>query len=364
MLMECELKWALYYHLSKIGEYESGPKSLQLAWRLKHMKNIFLLFGELVHQIIEAEVNTLMETGEVLSVNKIRKRLSDMLNQTYSRSKNGLNQWYKDPKANPMLYEIYYDGGLSDTTIQSIRKRIDNCIKGFIHSATINKVITKGNVKVMESEKYRSFYLEGVRVVLSADLIYFDEENEIWGLVDWKTGKQSQDDIIQLSLYAMYLEKNYGANLSDIIVTNEYLENGASKSYILDTYQTDNLRNIALQSAKRMAELEENLHKSDEEVMEMFQKTENKQSCERCNFKAICTEDYRDVHISNYLKGIGRKEGEKKVKERDIEIMQEWVRSGMPVDEGLEEYLEESLYATEESHRSKLERMSEYLIRY
>jgi CRISPR/Cas system-associated exonuclease Cas4 (RecB family) len=365
MLMECEMKWALNYYLANRGEFETKHLYLQLAWRLKHMKNVFLLFGDLIHQIIETEIRTLFETGEVLSKTHINKRLSDMLNQSYCQSKSGLEMWYKEPKVNPMLFEIYYNGELNDTTIQFIKKKIEDCISGFMHSETMNKLITLRNVKIMEAEKFRSFYLDGVRVVLSADLIYHDEENDIWGIVDWKSGNQSQgNDIFQLTLYAMYLEKTYGANLSNIIVTNEYLETGTSKSYVLETYHTQSLQNIVLESAMRMAELEEYLHKPDDEVMDVFQKTKNTKLCERCNFKAICLKGHKDLHINNFLIGIGKKEGEKKVKERDIDMMREWVRSGISVDEGYAEFVEESPYETEDSYRSKLERMSELMIGY
>jgi len=319
---------------------------------------VYLLFGDMMHRIIETEINTLFETGEVLSRTTIKKRLSDMLNQSYSQSKN-LDLWYKDPKVNPILFEVYYSGGLSDTTIQFIKKKMDDCINGFMHSDTMNNLITKRNVKVMEAEKFRSFYLDGVRVVLSADLIYHDAVNDIWGIVDWKTGKQSQgNDILQLTLYAMYLEKTFGASFSDIVVTNEYLETGTSKSYVLEEYHTQNLRDIILQSAERMAELEENLNKPDDEVMDVFHKTENKEQCDRCNFKAICLPGYKDVYINNF---IGRKNGEIKVKERDIDMMREWVRSGMPVNEGYAEFVEESPYETEDSYTAKLERMSEIM---
>lgn len=200
MLMECEMKWALNYHLSKRGEFDSKPPLLQLAWRLKHLKNVFLLFGDLLHQNIEEEINTLMETGEVLTETKIKEKLRDMLEQSFRYSKIDLNLWYKDPKANTILYEIYYDGGLDDTTTQFIKQRLDKCVSGFINSKTIHELIVKGNVKIMEAEKFRSFYVDGVRVVLSADLIYHDQDNDIWGIVDWKTGKQSlQNDALQLS---------------------------------------------------------------------------------------------------------------------------------------------------------------------
>lgn len=355
------MKWALNYHISKRGEFDSKPPILQLAWRLKHLKNVFLLFGDLLHQIIEEEVNTFMETGEVLSETKIREKLNVMLEQSFRKSKNDLNLWYKDPKANTMLYEIYYDGGLGENTTEFIKQRIDKCVSGFIHSKTINELIIKGNVKIMEAEKFRSFYVDGVRVVLSADLIYHDQDNDVWGIVDWKSGKQTQHDALQLSLYAMYLENTYGAKLQDILVSNEFLESGTSKSYVIDTYETDNLRDLILQSAKRMAELEENLHKSDTEVMDVFHKTENKERCDTCNFKAICLDEQKDIHINNFLRGIGRKKGVRMVKERDIIMMREFVRSGMPVDERVVEFLEESPYETEDSYRAKLERMSEFM---
>jgi CRISPR/Cas system-associated exonuclease Cas4 (RecB family) len=365
MLMECEMKWALYYYIAKRGEFESKPPFLQLAWRLKHLKNVFLLFGELLHQIIEEEVNKFMETGEVLSETKIREKLSVMLEQSFRKFRNNLNLWYKDPQANTMLYEIYYDGDLGENTTEFIKQRIDKCVSGFIHSTTINELIIKGNIKIMEAEKFRSFYVDGVRVVLSADLIYHDQDNDVWGIVDWKSGKQSQHDALQLSLYAMYLENTYGANLSDILVSNEYLENGTSKSYVIDTYETVKLRNLIQQSAKKMAELEDNLQKSDTDVMGVFHKTENKERCVKCNFKAICLDEQKDIHINKFLRGIGRKKGERTVKEQDIVMMREFVRSGMPVDERVVDFfLEESPYETEDSYNSKLERMSEVLSGY
>lgn len=50
------------------------------------------------------------------------------------------------------------------------------------------------------------------------------------------------------------------------------------------------------------------------------------------------------------------------MKKADIETMREWVRSGMPIDESIQDYVEESVYETEDSYRDKLERMSEYMM--
>lgn len=52
------------------------------------------------------------------------------------------------------------------------------------------------------------------------------------------------------------------------------------------------------------------------------------------------------------------------MKELDIEMMRELVRGGMPVDYEVEEFFQESLYATEDSYTYKLERLSEYLSRH
>lgn len=307
--MECELKWVLNYYVAKWGESNSKSVTLQLAWRLKHLKNMYMLFGELMHQIIESEIKTLLETGEVLSEAKIKKWLRDKLNRSYSQTKYGLNLWYKEPRVNPMIFEIYYGGNLDKTLIQIIAKKIDECVSGFIRSKTINEVIAKRDVKIVEAEKYKSFYLDEVRVVLSADLVYLDQNNDIYGIVDWKSGKRSKDDSLQLTTYALYLEKTYGADLSDIELSNEYLEEGVNKNYTIDTYDIENLRSIIQASSKRMTELEENLRYPDDKILDTFQKTENERICEWCNFKAICSDELRNTHMNNFLKGIGRKSG-------------------------------------------------------
>lgn len=50
------------------------------------------------------------------------------------------------------------------------------------------------------------------------------------------------------------------------------------------------------------------------------------------------------------------------MKQKDIEMVREWIRSGMIVDEAIEVYVEENPFETEGSYRNKLERMSEYMI--
>jgi hypothetical protein len=53
------------------------------------------------------------------------------------------------------------------------------------------------------------------------------------------------------------------------------------------------------------------------------------------------------------------KKGKRTVKKLDMVMVREFLRSGMPLEEGISEFLEESPYETEDSYTSKLERMSE-----
>lgn len=365
MLMECETKYVLNYYLAKRGEFETKPPLLQLAWRLKNMTNVYLLIGDQIHQEIESEIRTLLETGELLNAKKIKEALNKNIEEIYKKAERGLERWYKDPTANSMLFEIYYDSSrLKEEVKQFIRRKVDTCVDGFINSFTLNEKIYSGKLQIMESEKYRSFMLEAIKVNLSADLIYFDTNCNEWGIVDWKSGKESAFDPIQLAIYGMYAEATYGANVNDLIVTNEYLEDGKNKCYKVDSSEFKEVKTMIKQSADRIMKLEESLSVRDGDVMDIFPKTENQKVCERCNFKAICLENYRDRHINNFLVGIGKKSRNKEVEMIDIELMRELVFNGMPVEHEVEVFLEESPYGTEESYTYKLERFSEYLSGY
>lgn len=71
------------------------------------------------------------------------------------------------------------------------------------------------------------------------------------------------------------------------------------------------------------------------------------------------------VKRGEFNKGIEKLKEEKPLKEKDnIELMREWVRSGMSVDDAVAEYLEEGPYETEDSYRIKSERLSECLIEW
>ncbi|MQR93702.1 hypothetical protein [Fictibacillus phosphorivorans] len=63
--------------------------------------------------------------------------------------------------------------------------------------------------------------------------------------------------------------------------------------------------------------------------------------------------------INNSYNTLVEKRGKRTVKKLDMVMVREFLLSGMPLEEGMSEFFEESPYETEDSYTSKLERMSE-----
>lgn len=314
MLMECESKWAFHYLLTQRGKFNDQSDIFSLAWRLKHMTNLPLYFGKIVHDAIEKEIYRIVKTGKQPDKIYLVEYIVNEFQDAYEKSKN-FGSWYREPRENLMFHELYYKSCNSKNFIESFKEKIEESIENFIKSDTISQMIRDEGIKLMEAEKYRSFEMDSVKIFLSADIIFQDRKNNNWKIVDWKTGRDSTDDPLQLAVYGLYLQNKHDISLEQIELVNEYLQSGMSKSYRLNKHIIQNLQHIFQQSMDKMIYLEEIINYVDEkDVLKVLDKTQIKERCERCNFKAVCQENLREEHIKRFALNTQCKS--KKVKEK------------------------------------------------
>lgn len=285
--LDCSRK---YYH--QYYEYHNGwsfdaPEENKSAYRLKNIKSIPLLLGDGIHRIIDRQLKNFLEGRRLFTEEEMMAIVTKVLNDAYQDSTKNRPSWFKWPKKYQMLYEIYYGDGLSPDTIAATKKKLEVCVKNFFASKTYQDILNNLEMQVLQSEDFHSFDVNGVDVFVVLDFVYQDFGQGKWIVVDWKTGKESEDDRQQLAFYALFLSREHGIPVEDIIIRNEYLLSGESREYKLTQFDIEAAQQVMHDSIFHM------LGKLDDPVLnkpfgkEYFELNQSRR-CNSCNFKEKC----------------------------------------------------------------------------
>lgn len=285
--LECVRKYYHQYYESHNGWLYEAPEESKAAYRLKNIKNIPLLLGDEVHKAIDRQLKNFLNDKGLFTENEMMALVTQNLNKAYLDSIKFRQHWFNKPKRYQMLHEIYYGDGLSPDTIATAKMKLEICVKNFFTSKTYQDILTKLEMHVLHSEDFQTFEVNGVDVFVVLDFVYKDVSQEKWIVVDWKTGKESEDDRKQLAFYALFLSREHHIPVEDIILRNEYLLSGKSQEYKLTQFEIDSAQQLMNASIYHMLNYLEDPVKNKPLNIEYFEMNESRK-CQSCNFKEKC----------------------------------------------------------------------------
>lgn len=285
--LDCTRKYYYQYYESHNGwEYEA-PEENKAAYRLKNLKNIPILFGDVIHKVIDQQLKNFLNGKMLFTEREMVDLVTHHLNKAYLDSTKNRAHWIRKPKQYQMLHEIYYGKGLSPDEISSAKTKLRLCAANFFKSKTYQDILNKLEMQVLHSEDFQTFEVNGVDVFVVLDFVYKDVSQEKWVVVDWKTGKESEEDRKQLALYALFLAQKQGIPIEDIVLRNEYLLTGKNQEYQLTQFEIDSAQVLMNESIYHMLGYLENPAKNKPLPIDQFEKNSSNK-CQRCNFKEKC----------------------------------------------------------------------------
>ncbi|MFC3886025.1 PD-(D/E)XK nuclease family protein [Bacillus songklensis] len=287
-LTDCVRKYGYEYYFSHNGWlFDSSPLNKH-AYRLKKIVNLPILFGQAVHDVIESTIKHNIKTGAIPSTKELERRVRLSLRTAFLDSRDRKDLWLHKPSRYTMLFEMYYGGELPAAGVQEIHDRLDVCLKHFLHSKSFREMTSGGHIHFLESERFRTVEINGVKLYVVMDLLYRDLQRDKWVIVDWKTGSKSSDDVGQLAVYALYLMKEWNVPLEKIEIRNEYLLTGGCHTYHLTPGDIQAMLEQMDASVQYMNHYKLDTAKNEPVPLEEFQRTSHIFRCRRCNYKELC----------------------------------------------------------------------------
>lgn len=292
-LENCERDYYYTYYGSHNGWIYTSTDEQKIAWRLKKLSNLWMCFGDVVHREIKGIINICKKDRtkfmnatrfNEITLNKLRNIIRESI-QKYNTK-----EWDEYPKGT-MLQEYYYGDKISKQIGDELKERLSQCINNFYVSKTFEEILKKETVIIENDEDiFSSINYEGLKVYSKIDLLYKDYEG-YYVIVDWKTGKISENDKEQLLVYAWYVMEQYGVHYSRIKGRIEYLLDGHMEEILFKVEDIEYIKSKVLNDLKIINYYLEDIDLNKAKEKEEFQKTFKTYKCTNCKFRMLCNDD-------------------------------------------------------------------------
>ena len=252
-----------------------------------------MCFGEVVHKKIRGIINICKkDKSKFMNANRFNEitlnELRGVIRESINKYKT--KEWDEYPRGY-MLQEYYYGGKISKETGDELKERLIQCVNSFYVSTTFEEILNNETIIIENDEDiFSSFNHDSLKVYSKIDLLYKSPDG-YYVIVDWKTGRPSEDDKEQLLVYAWYVMKKYDIHYSRIKGRVEYLLEGHSEEIIFKSEDIEYIKAKVDNDLKIINYYLDDISLNKPKEKSVFEKTQKSYKCGQCKFRLLCKSD-------------------------------------------------------------------------
>lgn len=177
-----------------------------VLYRLKHITTPALAAGTLLHECAAHVANCLRAGKPVPSYDVLLGYVQGELRALLRRS---LDDFWRDPKRNSLLWERFYRGRDDPRIVDYIEEYAPEALSHLLASTVWSEVAAcrREDILIIDSRESTEFH--GVELYAAPDLVYTTHRDQRITIVDWKTGRWTDGGREQVSLYALYVRSRF-----------------------------------------------------------------------------------------------------------------------------------------------------------
>lgn len=238
LLEQCPRAYFFRYYAGWNGWFREAPKRSRLAYRLSKLTSLDALFGQEMDERAREIERAAREGLPLPSKEELEARTRSALNAARVSSKQR-DAFEEYPKSVTMLRSIYM-GEDAAAEVSRVKDKISPSIEGLLALDHWDRLSLCGEEGCVPIPDFAHFFLNGVKVFAAADLAYV--HNDTLHVMDWKTGKESEDNDLQMLLSTHCLRETDGALAGlSVEATVHYL---ASRECLLVQIPTDTFTRV------------------------------------------------------------------------------------------------------------------------
>ncbi len=138
-----------------------------------------------------------------------------------------------------------------------------------------------------EPDELTSFHLNGFTIFARPDLLYRDEDG-MYHLVDWKTGKPSASHLQQLRVYGLFVYSRGDLEAGPMQGHLEYVYAGSRADSAITAAELESQEREIAASVSKMRRYLEDAERNKPLPMSEFPRTNETSECRWCKFYELC----------------------------------------------------------------------------
>ena len=290
LFSECPRAYFYHYYASWGGWEASANQFCRKAYILKNMRSIDAWIGDIVHQVIKwilesktGDETTLFKEGRDIPHEQAVRTAKSLLTKTWEQSRS--RKWEGNVKQNLNLFEHYYNQEPAREQLKVKLEKVANSIRNFYRSGLLAKFSKLSVENFLSIDELASFDFEGTKAFAIPDFAIRDGQEYL--LYDWKTGKGSEKDILQLSCYSLFAMSKWPVSEDKIKIIPAYLAQDELLPLPVEAIAPEQVKGYIRQSIEGMKGVLVDAKTNKADIND-FAKTDNSWRCQRCKFQEIC----------------------------------------------------------------------------
>lgn len=194
-----------------------------------------------------------------------------------------------------MLRSHYYGEEPAERVLERVREKIRRCHANLLERDLWERIRSRADHVLYAEDREAGFTpanvrIEGEDVYTRPDLVLRDERDGVT-IVDWKTGRPGDGDVLQLGIYGLFVQQNLGDDECRGRIV--YLLDGSSVTEELDAGTLDEARERVAAGLAELAEYAADRTTNEPRPREAFALAEDRRACRACNYFELCEDELR-----------------------------------------------------------------------
>lgn len=289
---DCKRKYYLRYYQHWGGWEKDAPEINRIAYRLGKMVSMDTLVGSAVHEVLANHFRAL-RNGQLRELKP--ERPVEKMREVWRNAKKEL--WRSNPKRFPPLFEIYYQRIPPDEKLKKDAEKARRSIRNLKELPLYRSLREINHSDFLwvdpAAEKFSEetyFTVLPYEAIASPDLVYREGDRMV--IVDWKTGKEREDDRLQMGAAGLWARQRLPIEGNELKAVLVYLKTSSVLEFKLDEKITLQSEETIRQGMEAMSQYLKDPGRNIPLEIESFPLHNNRKFCWHCEFQEICFKNF------------------------------------------------------------------------
>jgi len=296
---KCQRKW---YYSEILANHKSKDPLRREAYLLKQLQSLYAWRGSLVDSVIQKMIVPKIKFGNLPSEAGVIDFSMKLMDKQLEFGKAAKHRCTDITKSNGngaycAFYDVEYNGGISEETLQEARQDVVTSLRNLINSDFLKQITADSSY--VAAQRSLVFHFENTTISCTPDLLtFFSAAPPL--IVDWKVHSFSNaESWLQLGVYAVALSriephKDFPEGIktqlrdpTNIRLVEYQLLKNKQREYSVSPEDIADIYDYIFISCTEMNKLV-NGKKHDSLDINQFQTARSPKTCEGCQFKKLC----------------------------------------------------------------------------